>query len=492
MALWYRTGTVAVTGGSPNIVGTGTLWLSYANDGNGICLPDGKVYEVLDVVDNTHITLAENYQGTTASGQAYKLFPTHAYFVQLAGQVTQLYSDFSSYVTGPGAGKFGDGTVSGPGITFGANTNTGLYRASSNSVGFSANGVLQGGFNATSGLYAQNSFLVNMPAGAGTPTVVAAQSGDNPYVELRRWQGSASNYYYGRIQQVGGDVVLSTSSDGSTYTEGLRVLGSGNAGQVAIGGIGTGAKLTVTFSDGGTATQGVPLTLLRATSATAAAGLGARLQFAIEDAGGNYINSNAISSVWEDASTGQRKASLVFYSGAGNSLSDAGRFDSSGNFLLGMPSLSFPTAANAFAFDRGWGTVGIGHAVGTAGGVQYQAFVYNGATIGNITQSGTTGVAYNTTSDRRLKDNITPAAEAGAVIDDIEVVQHDWRADGSHVDYGVIAQDLHAVFPAAVTAGDDGDEIDRAWGVDYSKLVPLLVKELQALRARVAALEGLG
>jgi hypothetical protein len=58
------------------------------------------------------------------------------------------------------------------------------------------------------------------------------------------------------------------------------------------------------------------------------------------------------------------------------------------------------------------------------------------------------------------------------------------------VKYGVIAQDLHAVAPQAVLQGDDGDEIEKTWGVDYSKLVPMLIKEIQSLRARVAALEA--
>ena len=38
--------------------------------------------------------------------------------------------------------------------------------------------------------------------------------------------------------------------------------------------------------------------------------------------------------------------------------------------------------------------------------------------------------------------------------------------------------------------GDDGDDIEKTWGVDYSKLVPMLIKEIQQLRARVAALES--
>ena len=128
----------------------------------------------------------------------------------------------------------------------------------------------------------------------------------------------------------------------------------------------------------------------------------------------------------------------------------------------------------------------------TSGTSSYNAMAfYNNGTsfsnTGTIVVSGST-TAYNTSSDRRLKDNISPADNAGAVIDAIEVVKHDWKV-GGHTRYGMIAQDLHMVAPEAVSVGDDGEELKTPWGVDYSKLVPMLVKELQSLRARVAQLE---
>ncbi|BCV04433.1 MAG: hypothetical protein CM15mV86_160 [uncultured marine virus] len=51
----------------------------------------------------------------------------------------------------------------------------------------------------------------------------------------------------------------------------------------------------------------------------------------------------------------------------------------------------------------------------------------------------------------------------------------------------MVAQELEGVVPEAVTGDADSDEM---MGVDYSKLVPMLVKEIQSLRARVAQLEG--
>ena len=112
-----------------------------------------------------------------------------------------------------------------------------------------------------------------------------------------------------------------------------------------------------------------------------------------------------------------------------------------------------------------------------------------GTQVGYINSTNGTNVIYNTSSDRRLKENITPSDDAGALIDAIEIVKHDWKA-GGHTRYGVVAQDLYEVAPEAVSPGDNGEEVEKTWGVDYSKLVPMLVKEIQSLRKRVAELEA--
>jgi hypothetical protein len=112
---------------------------------------------------------------------------------------------------------------------------------------------------------------------------------------------------------------------------------------------------------------------------------------------------------------------------------------------------------------------------------------YNGASIvGSITGT-TSATAYNTSSDQRLKENITDADDAGSKVDAIQVRQFDWKADGSHQDYGMVAQELMTVAPEAVSVPEDPEEM---MGVDYSKLVPMLIKEIQSLRNRVATLEG--
>lgn len=110
----------------------------------------------------------------------------------------------------------------------------------------------------------------------------------------------------------------------------------------------------------------------------------------------------------------------------------------------------------------------------------------SGTRVGYIGTSGSS-TSYNTSSDERLKENIADAADAGAIIDDMQVRQFDWKINGEHQRYGMIAQELDLVFPEAVAHGPTEED---TLAVDYSKLVPLLVKELQSLRARVAQLES--
>jgi len=113
------------------------------------------------------------------------------------------------------------------------------------------------------------------------------------------------------------------------------------------------------------------------------------------------------------------------------------------------------------------------------------AFVNPNGIVGTIRTSGS-ATSYNTSSDQRLKENISDADDAGRKVDAIQVRKYDWKVDGSHQDYGMIAQELQAVAPEAVSGDADSEEM---MGVDYSKLVPMLVKEIQSLRARVAQLE---
>lgn len=108
--------------------------------------------------------------------------------------------------------------------------------------------------------------------------------------------------------------------------------------------------------------------------------------------------------------------------------------------------------------------------------------------VGSITTT-TSSTAYNTTSDERLKTNIVDLPDAGAAIDAMQPRQFEFLVEPGVQRIGFIAQELYAVVPEAVTPGGDNQHTNP-WQVDLSRLVPLLVRELQSLRARVAALEA--
>ena len=53
--------------------------------------------------------------------------------------------------------------------------------------------------------------------------------------------------------------------------------------------------------------------------------------------------------------------------------------------------------------------------------------------------------------------------------------------------YGVIAHELQEVIPYAVFGEKDAEQMQ---GVDYSKIVPILIKSIQELEARLKTLEN--
>jgi hypothetical protein len=162
------------------------------------------------------------------------------------------------------------------------------------------------------------------------------------------------------------------------------------------------------------------------------------------------------------------------------------RIDSSGNLLVGQTTVGTQDL-NSYSFNVSTGAIAQNHITGTGSGASYTVFAYASTVIGSITQSGTTAVLYNVTSDQRLKENIQDAESASALIDALQVRQFDWKSDNTHQRYGFIAQELVTVAPEAVHQPADPEEM---MAVDYSKLVPMLVKEIQSLRKRLTALES--
>lgn len=128
-----------------------------------------------------------------------------------------------------------------------------------------------------------------------------------------------------------------------------------------------------------------------------------------------------------------------------------------------------------------------------------------GANAGKITHTGTTTVAYTTSSDYRLKEDVKPMTGALAKVAALKPVTYKWKVDGSD-GQGFIAHELQEVEPGCVTGEKDAVDSEgkpQYQGIDTSFLVATLTAAIQeqqaiilaqesalnALTARVAALE---
>jgi hypothetical protein len=139
--------------------------------------------------------------------------------------------------------------------------------------------------------------------------------------------------------------------------------------------------------------------------------------------------------------------------------------------------------------DVGSTAIEIGHKSTAASGYLYASFLYNNTNIGSITQSGTTAVAYNTSSDYRLKNITGPITTSGAYIDSLNPVEGTWKADGSTF-VGLIAHEVQEASRTTVATGTkDGAEMQS---MDYSnsELIANLIAEVKSLRQRLSTLEA--
>ena len=126
------------------------------------------------------------------------------------------------------------------------------------------------------------------------------------------------------------------------------------------------------------------------------------------------------------------------------------------------------------------------------GSVTHFNFINGNGTVGNITtNAGAT--AFNTSSDHRLKENVTADWDATTRLKQLNPVRFNFIADADTTVDGFLAHEVQSVVPEAITGthnevDDEGNPVYQS--IDQSKLVPLLVKTIQELEARITALEN--
>ena len=122
--------------------------------------------------------------------------------------------------------------------------------------------------------------------------------------------------------------------------------------------------------------------------------------------------------------------------------------------------------------------------------IVFQRYSSTSSIRGSIATNNS-GTTYNTTSDYRLK---TDAKDFNALdlVKQIPVYDFKWKYIDNR-DYGCFAHELNEVIPNAVhgekDAVDENGENDYQQA-DYSKIVPVLLKAIQELEAKVKTLEN--
>ena len=111
-------------------------------------------------------------------------------------------------------------------------------------------------------------------------------------------------------------------------------------------------------------------------------------------------------------------------------------------------------------------------------------FFRNGSAVGSIQVAGSV-TSYNVTSDYRLKQDLKDYSGLD-LINKIKTYDYEWKADNSRM-YGVLAHELQEIIPYAVAGKKDGEDMQ---GVDYSKIVPILVKAIQEQQAQIEELKA--
>jgi|SRR6478736_6329353 len=218
-----------------------------------------------------------------------------------------------------------------------------------------------------------------------------------------------------------------------------------------------------------------------------------------------YEQGNGVHS-WSTAPGGTPDAPLTF--------AESMRIDSTGRLLLGTT-----TSPGNFKMDiahDGGGSNGVAirdtGGVGSPTSLSILTRISDAGTAVAIDAAGTGQVfkiqrngnvfnlnnAYGSLSDVKLKENITDATPKLDTLSLVRVVNYNLKADADKAkQIGMIAQELELLFPGLVEEVPDVELVDgervllgtATKAIKYSVFIPILVKAVQELAARVAQLE---
>ena len=417
-----------------------------------------------------------------------------------------------------------DGSASTPGLSFASDTNTGFFSGGADKIGFATGGTERLEIGSSEVVFNDPSndvdfrvesngqtHMLFVDAGndrigvgtsspayqlhvAGSSPKIASQDSDGTNQITEIFNSDGSTYLRSQNNTTNG-IIFFQQSDGTTITTPATIGSSGNFG---IGTTSPSTKLHL---------EGTDLNFITLSHATRTG------SWRIEHSGTNseflaFLQDNGSSDV---TSYLAGRDEHRFHTAGSERL----RLNQQGRLFLGSTTF---TSNNTVRFDMsfaGGGTeYGIAMNAGSLlAGTQYIAFNIGTTQYGSISWNGS-AMAYNTSSDYRLKENIVSLTGGIDRIKQLQVRRFNFIATPGVTVDGFVAHEAQTVVPEAVTGtqdevevwkegqelpegvsvGDnkldeDGNTIPVYQGIDQSKLVPLLTAALQEAIAKIETLE---
>jgi len=274
-----------------------------------------------------------------------------------------------------------------------------------------------------------------------------------------------------------GALSFGISASNANASEAMRIDTSGNvvigSGGLDVSGIG-GTYTALNMRAGG----GYPV-LYGQTTATTTNSAAMQIVGATSgaSAGGAAEMLGVIQIAAESDSSTNGTGYINFYTGSGGSVTERMRIDSSGFLQIattgktGRINLQPNPSNNHFV----------------------EFYTTADGKVGEINTTGGTTTNYVTSSDYRLKENVEYDWDATTRLKQLKPARFNFIADADTTVDGFLAHEVSSIVPEAIHGEKDAvdDEGNPKYqGIDQSKLVPLLVKTIQELEARITALEN--
>ena len=124
--------------------------------------------------------------------------------------------------------------------------------------------------------------------------------------------------------------------------------------------------------------------------------------------------------------------------------------------------------------------------LGTTGETVYCPGTSNSTSL--IAAQNINAASFISTSDYRIKENVINLDD-NFVVDNLRPVIYNKNTSNGNKEIGLIAHEVEELYPYLVDGVKDGEKMQ---GLNYTGLIPILIREIKELKKRVNKLENMG